>query len=71
MKKELFARLDAMNASYPYLNPSLQGYSSHGKAAGLFSGIKSGKNRSSVWVQFKENGNQVASGQIVYTLNGW
>ncbi len=68
MKKELFARLDAMNASYPYLNPSYKGTLA-GKGQ-VCSVVKNGKNGSSIWVQFKENGNQVARGQIVYTLNG-
>ena len=68
MKKELFARLDAMNASYPYLNPAYKG-SLEGKAE-ICKVIKSGKKQNNVWVQFKEKGNKVTSGQIVYTLNG-
>jgi len=68
MKKELFDRLDKMNASYPYLNPAYKG-ALKGKAE-ICKVIEAGKKENNVWVRFKENGNKVTSGQVVYTLNG-
>ena len=68
MRKELFQRLDAMNASYPYLNPHFK-RSLDGKDQ-VCAIVENGKEGSKVWVQFQEHGNQVLKGQIVYTLNG-
>ena len=68
MRKELFQRLDAMNASYPYLNPHYN-RSLDGKDQ-VCTIVENGKEGSKVWAQFEEHGNQVLSGQIAYTLNG-
>ena len=70
LKKNLFEKLNKMNASYPYLNPHFKGALKNKErvctviANGFIEPSKS------VWAQFKENGAKVVKGQIIYTLNG-
>ena len=68
MSKELFRRLDAMNASYPYFNPFYKG-SIDGKDQ-ICVVVKQGQKENEVWAEFKENGSKVKKAQILYTLNG-
>ena len=70
MRKELFRRLDEMNASYPYRNPHYKGQLLHKDKVCV--GVANGMDRegNSVWAQFKGRGSKVVKGQLVYTLNG-
>ena len=70
MRKELFRRLDEMNASYPYKNPHYKGQLLHKDKVCV--GVANGMDResNSVWAQFKGRGSKVVKGQLVYTLNG-
>lgn len=68
MRKELFLRLDAMNASYPYKNPHYKG--DLAEKTKVCTVVKNGKDGNQVWAQFKERGSKVVKGQIAYTLNG-
>ena len=68
MRKELFHRLDEMNASYPYQNPYYKGISAHKEM--VCSLVRNGKIGNEVWAQFREHGSRVTGGQICYTLNG-
>ncbi len=68
MRKKLFYKLDAMNASYPYQNPYYKGISAHKEM--VCSLVGNGKSGNEVWAQFKEHGSRVTGGQICYTLNG-
>ena len=70
MRKELFRRLDEMNASYPYKNPHYKGQLLHKDKVCI--GVANGMDResNSVWAQFKGRGSKVVKGQLVYTLNG-
>ena len=68
MEKELFHRLDSMNASYPYFNPHFKGILPGIKD--IPSGVKNGRKGNAVWAQFKDDRSKVTNGQVVYTLNG-
>ena len=68
MEKELFHRLDSMNASYPYFNPHFKGILPGIKD--IPSGVKNGRKGNAVWAQFKDDRSKVTHGQVVYTLNG-
>jgi arylsulfatase A-like enzyme len=70
MRKELFRRLDEMNASYPYKNPHYKGQLLHKDKVCV--GVANGMDResNSVWAQFKGRGSKVVKGQLLYTLNG-
>ena len=68
MREKLFTELNAMNASYPYLNPSYKG-SLDGKDQ-VCKVLGHGREGREVWAEFKENGSRVMRGQILYTLNG-
>ena len=68
MRKELFRRLDAMKASYPYRNPHFKHALPHKDK--VCQPIENGREKTKVWARFKERGSKVVSGQIVYTLNG-
>ena len=70
MRKELFRRLDEMNASYPYRNPHYKGQLLHKDKVCV--GVANGMDRegNSVWAQFKGRGSKVVKGQLLYTLNG-
>ena len=70
MRKELFYRLDEMNASYPYRNPHYKGNLLHKDTVciGVANGID--LESRSVWAQFKSRGAPVVKGHLVYTLNG-
>jgi hypothetical protein len=68
MRKELFRRLDVMQASYPYRNPHFKHPLPHKDK--VCQPIDNGREETKVWARFKERGSKVVSGQIVYTLNG-
>ena len=68
MSKELFRRLDAMDASYPYRNPHFKHPLPHKEK--VCQAVENGREGSEVWARFKERGSKVVSGQIVYTVNG-
>ncbi len=68
MRKELFRRLDAMEASYPYRNPHFKHPLPHKDK--VCQALENGREGAKVWARFKERGSKVVSGQIVYTLNG-
>ena len=69
MSKELYRRLNAMNASYPFKNPSYKG-SLEGKDL-VCKGISTGKNGNRVWAEYESGGAEVVKGFfLVYTLNG-
>ena len=68
MSKELYSRLNAMNASYPFKNPSYKG-SLEGKDL-VCKGISTGKNGNRVWAEYESGGAEVVKGFLVYTLNG-
>ena len=70
MRKELFRRLDEMNASYPYRNPHYKGQLLHKDKVCV--GVANGMDRegNSVWAQFKGRGSKVVKGQLLYSLNG-
>jgi arylsulfatase A-like enzyme len=68
MRKELFRRLDAMQASYPYFNPHFKHPLPH--KDNVCRALENGREGAKVWARFKERGSKVVSGQIVYTLNG-
>ena len=70
MRKELFRRLDEMNASYPYKNPHYKGKLLHKDTVciGVANGID--KESNLVWARFKDRGAKVIKGQLVYTFNG-
>ncbi len=68
MRKELFRRLDAMQASYPYRNPHFKHPMPHKNK--VCQALENGREGAKVWARFKERGSKVVSGQIVYTLNG-
>ncbi|MFP6892127.1 MAG: hypothetical protein VCA18_00145, partial [Opitutales bacterium] len=68
MRKELFRRLDAMQASYPYRNPHFKHPMPHKDK--VCQPIENGREGVQVWASFEERGSKVISGQIVYTLNG-
>ena len=68
MRKKLFAKLDKMKASYPYLNPRYKG-GLEGKNQ-ICKIVANGNEGKEVWAEFKEKGNKVKKAQILYTLNG-
>ncbi len=68
MSTELFRRLDAMQASYPYQNPNYK-HGLPGKDK-VCKPLENGRSGSKVWVNFEEGGAKVKSGQLLYTLNG-
>jgi arylsulfatase A-like enzyme len=68
MRKELFRRLNAMQASYPYRNPHFKHPSPHKEK--VCQALENGRDGTKVWARFEERGSKVVSGQIVYTLNG-
>ena len=68
MSKELYSRLNAMNASYPFKNPRYKG-SLEGKDL-VCKGISTGKNGNRVWAEYESGGAEVVKGFLVYTLNG-
>jgi len=68
MSKELFGRLNAMNASYPYFNPHFKRPLPHKEK--VCKALEHGREGQKVWARFEERGSKVVKGQIVYTLNG-
>ena len=68
MSEELFRRLDAMDASYPYRNPHFKHMLPHKEK--VCQAVENGRNGAEVWARFEERGSKVVSGQIVYTPNG-
>ena len=68
MRKELFRRLNAMQASYPYRNPHFKHPLPH--KDNVCQALENGREGAKVWARFKERGSKVVSGQIVYTVNG-
>ena len=68
MSTELFRRLDAMNASYPYQNPNYK-HSLPGKDE-VCKPLENGRKGNTVWAKFEEQGAKVTTGQLLYTLNG-
>ena len=70
MRKELFRRLDEMNASYPYQNPYYKGNLLYKDKVCI--GVANGMDKGSrlVWAQFEERGSKVLKGQLLYTFNG-
>ena len=68
MSKELFRRLDSMQASYPYFNPHFKLSLPHKEK--VCKALEHGREGPKVWARFEERGSKVAKGQIVYTLNG-
>ena len=68
MSKELYRRLNAMNASYPFLNPSYKGSLPHKEK--ICVPQKQGSNGQEVWAEFQTNGSKVERAQIAYSLNG-
>ena len=68
MSTELFRRLDAMNASYPYQNPKYK-HALPGKDQ-VCKPLGNGRKGSRVWAKFEEQGAKVITGQLLYTLNG-
>jgi len=68
MSKELFGRLNAMNASYPYFNPHFKRPLPHKEK--VCKALEHGREGQKVWARFEEHGSKVVKGQIVYTLNG-
>ncbi len=68
MSTELFRRLDAMQASYPYQNPNYK-HALPGKDK-VCKPLENGQSGNKVWVNFEECGAKVKSGQLLYTLNG-
>lgn len=68
MSAELFRRLDAMKASYPYQNPNYK-FALPGKDQ-VCKPLKNGRKGNNVWAKFEERGARVINGQLLYTLNG-
>ena len=68
LKNELYTRLKAMNASFPYLNPNFQGKLPHKES--VCKPVEHGRDGVTVWASFKENGAKVTQAQLAYTLNG-
>ena len=68
MSTELFRRLDAMNASYPYQNPNYK-HALPGKDE-VCKPLENGRKGNAVWAKFEEQGSKVTTGQLLYTLNG-
>jgi arylsulfatase A-like enzyme len=68
MSTELFRRLDAMNASYPYQNPNYK-HALPGKDK-VCKPLENGRNGNTIWATFEEQGAKVITGQLLYTLNG-
>ena len=68
MSAELFRRLDAMKASYPYQNPNYK-HVLPGKDK-VCQPLENGRSGNMVWAKFEERGTKVISGQLLYTLNG-
>lgn len=68
MNAELQKRLEAMDASFPFLNP----YAS--KALPFSESVCSvqddGRKKRSVWAKYEESGNRVTHAYLLYTLNG-
>ena len=68
MSAELFRRLDAMKASYPYQNPNYK-HVLPGKDK-VCQPLENGRSGNMAWAKFEERGTKVISGQLLYTLNG-
>ena len=68
MSLELFRRLDAMKASYPYQNPNYK-HALPGKDE-VCKPLENGRKGNAVWAIFEEHGARVTTGQLLYTLNG-
>jgi uncharacterized protein YcnI len=68
MSKELFRRLDAMKASYPYFNPHFSRSLPHKEK--VCKALEHGREGQEVWARFEDRGSKVVKGQVVYTLNG-
>ena len=68
LKNELYTRLKAMNASFPYLNPNFQGKLPRKES--VCKPAEHGRDGATVWASFKENGAKVTQAQLAYTLNG-
>ncbi|MEK9773654.1 MAG: sulfatase [Opitutae bacterium] len=68
MSTELFRRLDAMEASYPYQNPNYK-HALPGKDE-VCKPLENGREGKKVWAKFEERGAKVSTGQLLYTLNG-
>ncbi len=68
MSRELFRRLNSMEASFPYFNPNYKHSLPHKEK--VCEGINHGRNGQKVWAQFEEHGSKVVKGQIIYTFNG-
>ncbi len=68
MNAELQKRLEAMDASFPFLNPFAS------KALPFSESICSvqddGRKKRSVWAKYEESGNRVTHAYLLYTLNG-
>jgi arylsulfatase A-like enzyme len=71
MSKELFRRLEGMNASYPFLNPSYKGGLPHKeKVCQPIADSLKAKKGNQVSLAFKERGAKVTAGQLMYTTSG-
>ena len=68
LKNELYTRLKAMNASFPYLNPNFQGKLPRKES--VCKPVEHGRDGATVWASFRENGAKVTQAQLAYTLNG-
>ncbi len=68
MKALLFAELDAMDATRPYLNPHVKaGLPNKGKVC---TALKASRDGNMVTLAFKENGSKVIKGYLMVTPNG-
>lgn len=68
MDEKLMADLKAMGASFPYYNPQANFFKN--RVGDFCEVLDNGKQKSKVWITYKENKNKVVRGIILYTLNG-
>jgi hypothetical protein len=68
MDRLLQQKLEAMDASFPYLNPFCRNELPH--KDGVCKVMESGQKGNRVWLKFQEQGNRVVRADLIYTTNG-
>ncbi len=68
MDRLLQQRLEAMNASFPYLNPFCRSDLPHKE--NVCKVLESGQKDNRVWLKYAEQGNRVVRADLLYTTNG-
>jgi arylsulfatase A-like enzyme len=68
MDRLLQQKLEAMDASFPYLNPFYRNDLPH--KDGVCKVLESGQKGNQVWLKYAEQGNRVVRADLLYTTNG-